>query len=476
VLLAALGAGYYGLGRSLWLDEAWVGNSVLAPSLGAMFFHTHWLQVNPPVFLMLVRAAVRLFGLSNESLRLVPLLLGVTAAGCMLAAGRRLVSPGFAVLAAALLAFHPNVIEYSHTLKPYSGEAAASAAVLLAAIAYLQDPDRSRFAGLMAVTMIALPLAYPAVFLLPGIVLVVWHAQGWKQAALAVALAGIEFGIVYGVFIRPNTSPALREFFRASADAGITPGVLAALLFVIAAAAWAAWRVKNGSAGIREWVQLLCLLPCLLLAVAGILGWYPNSHRTRLFVLPGFIMAVILTAEQLLRRWRFPAEIAALCLALAAPVYAIAKEVQEHRNQPEENSGAAVRFLEEHAAPGDLVLVHPSTREGFLLYSAMDGWQPPPGEIVFTNTGWPCCQRDADPKPGGSTAAAVKDDLDARVPRPFARRVWLYSTTRPTHWEYVGLREQDETERYFSDRGCISRSYNKFENLAIRLMECPASP
>ena len=102
----------------------------------------------------------------------------------------------------------------------------------------------------------------------------------------------------------------------------------------------------------------------------------------------------------------------------------------EHRNVPEEDIAGSVRFLQRNVGPGDLVLVHPSVREGFLLYARMFGWKEPP--VIFTNTGWPCCQRGIDPMPGGATERAVMEDLRGRVPREFSSRAWLYYTTRPT--------------------------------------------
>ncbi len=49
------------IGRSLWLDEAWVANSIHAPSLREMFYYPDWLQTNPPSFLLLsLRAAINL--------------------------------------------------------------------------------------------------------------------------------------------------------------------------------------------------------------------------------------------------------------------------------------------------------------------------------------------------------------------------------------------------------------------------------
>ena len=113
------------MGRSLWLDEAWVANSVLAQSLSGMFYYSGWLQTNPPLFLLAVRGAVRVFGASNTVFRLVPVLLACAAAAGMLAAGLRLLRAPLATLAAAIVVLDPTALEYSRTLKPYSADLAA---------------------------------------------------------------------------------------------------------------------------------------------------------------------------------------------------------------------------------------------------------------------------------------------------------------------------------------------------------------
>ena len=75
LLALTLVLGLYGIERSLWLDESWVANSVNAPTLGGMFYYPNWLQTSPPLFLLLARAAIRVFGLSTVVLRSVPVLL-----------------------------------------------------------------------------------------------------------------------------------------------------------------------------------------------------------------------------------------------------------------------------------------------------------------------------------------------------------------------------------------------------------------
>src|SRR5689334_14581043 len=133
LLALTLLLGLYGIERSLWLDEAWVANSVNAPTLSGMFYYPNWLQTSPPLFLLLGRIAIRVFGLSTVVLRSVPLLLSLVAVWAMLRAARRVVSAPFAVLATAALAFHPTVVEYFKAFKQYGGEIAATAALLWAA-------------------------------------------------------------------------------------------------------------------------------------------------------------------------------------------------------------------------------------------------------------------------------------------------------------------------------------------------------
>ncbi len=468
LILGVFSLGIYGMGRSLWLDEAWVANSIHAQSLAGMFYYPDWLQVNPPLFLLLARAAVRVLGASNAAFRVVPLLLAVAAAASMLAVSRRLLRPGFAILAASVVAFDPTAIEYSRTLKPYSGELAASAILLLAAVRYVQQPDRRRYLWLLATVALAMPLAYSAVFVVPGIVLILGRSGAGLRPAILASLAG---GILLGMYwfsIRPNLAPELREFWAAGADRGMTAGLWAALLFCIAAAIRAGLK--------RDLIAIVCVVPCLLLAAGGALGWYPVSHRTRLFALPCFTLLAMMTAEDLLRRWpdrwfdQKAVEATALALALGIAGHAAVSQVIERRATAEEDFAAAVRFLEQRVRPADLLLVHACCKEGFLLYSKMDGWNPP--RVLYGDTGWPCCARGKNARPGSSTESAVIGDLDAKIPRGYSGRIWLLFTTRPTQWSYVGLDEGELWRKHLWDRGCPPGPYLRFENLAVSPMDC----
>ena len=71
--------GLAGMHRGLWLDEAWVANSLRSATSGEMWWGGEWLQTSPPLFLALGRVWLAVAGLSVEALRVVPLVFALVA-------------------------------------------------------------------------------------------------------------------------------------------------------------------------------------------------------------------------------------------------------------------------------------------------------------------------------------------------------------------------------------------------------------
>jgi len=130
----------------------------------------------------------------------------------------------------------------------------------------------------------------------------------------------------------------------------------------------------------------------------------------------------------------------------------------------------AVRYLHQKVSPSDVVLVHASLREGFLLYSAIEGWTAPP--VIYGDTGWPCCPRDRPSGPDTATPDKVNRDLDDKVPRDFHGRIWLFYTDRPLHWDYLHAYDPKIWQNYFWSRNCRPQVYIRFANLGLVPMNC----
>ena len=468
LLALTLLLGLYGIERSLWLDEAWVANSVNASTLGGMFHYPNWLQTTPPLFLLLARVAVKAFGLSTVVLRSVPMLLSLVAVWAMLGAARRVVSPSWAVLATAALAFHPTVVEYFRSFKQYGGEVAATCAVLWAAVAYLRQPRHKQFCVLLAVVVGAMTLSYPTVFLLPGLILVIAGSDRVRALTLT-GVTGAAVGVLSWFLVRPNYTPALRAYWRSDPETLLTPGMIAAIAFCAVVTVQIARK--------RDPVSILLLTPCVLLFASEVLGWYPASPRTQLFVRPCFLLLVAMNAEDLVTfmKWRRRTVDAVVILAAAVVMFlGVRKQFHEGRFQPEEDMSGAVRYLRKNVGPSDLVLVHPSLEEGFLLYTAMQGWTAKP--VIYGDTGWPCCPRG---RPAGvdiSTPEKIRRDLDSKIPRDFHGRIWLFYTNRPTHWAYVLVEDSKLWQNYFWSRDCRPDLYIRFANLGLTPMTCAGRP
>ncbi|MEO8099424.1 MAG: hypothetical protein ABI811_17105 [Acidobacteriota bacterium] len=470
-LLAVLGGtlwiGLQGLSRSLWLDEAWVANSVRAATLGDMFWRSDWLQTSPPLFLLAARAAIRIFGLSTETLRSVPLVFALISAGALIAAARR-VAPSFAMLAGAALIFPAISLEYFLSFKQYGCEAAAAALILAALSFYIVEP-RLGFVPLFCVVFFAAGLSYSSIFLLPGVLLAVYRTEGKRHTLTLAAGSGIAFALLYFLFIQPNVEPSLWQYWRGGFSEAYTPGVW---VWIGGTAALTLYALRSPATGrqhlLRQHLLLACLLPGILLVIAELTGWYPASPRTRLFIRPCFILAVAMVLEDFAgRAWRW-APVAANLAALIVVMFAL-----PIRLLPLEDYPPAIAYLREHVGPNDLLLVHPDALEGFRLYSAMAHWDPP---MHAGSTGWPCCPRGSSTHPdfGPSSEARVDADLARKISPDFSGRVWLFYANRPLHWKYIGLDEGDLWRRRVWDRGCPPVEYIALPNLVIAPMQCGA--
>jgi 4-amino-4-deoxy-L-arabinose transferase-like glycosyltransferase len=147
--LLAVGAAArtHGLGRSLWLDEAWVANSVLAPGLAEMLRYEAWLQTSPPLFLILVRGTAALAGDGNLAFRLLPWLFSLASLALFAALAWRWLGAPAALASVALFALSPHVALAGASLKPYASDAFGSLALLAAGAAYLARPSGRRLAA-----------------------------------------------------------------------------------------------------------------------------------------------------------------------------------------------------------------------------------------------------------------------------------------------------------------------------------------
>lgn len=513
---------FIGLGKSIWLDEAWVANSVTAGSLAGMFYYPSWLQTSPPLFLVLVRGTVDGLGLSNSVLRLIPLLFGVLAAVSMFILARRILSPRYALLAWTMFVLSPLAIGFSKELKQYSSELAATTTILLVCIMYLEQPTSRRFWVLLGTTAAGLLIAYSVAFVLPGIILVVClrpiqfgsaqpvsTVRKWSGLTRGLIFAAVAGGILIGVyflFASPNNSSDLRSFFaqdrdtRSLVSVAISDGyyllnllpipdrvlqrkeLVSAVIdpLLLVGFALACLRFRRGR---RRWleVQAICAIPPLLLSICNALSWYPRVDRTSLFVLPALALLLMCNLQlvahfainRFRRDWLRPLlDVALVCVTLLMVERALANNPISALNMPTEDVAAAVSFLRSNVQRGDILWVHASCSESFKLYVKMTSWSDAPAR--FGHTGWPCCPRGIHVM-GSATEEDVSNDLDRGIPSNFSGRVWLLYTKRIVHWKFVGIDEPQIMDAFFRQRGCLQKPTPLFHNMGVSAFDCKSN-
>ena len=106
--------------RPLWVDEAMLALNILHRPLHGFFRPLEDNQVSPLGFLWLEWLASRLLGSAEWALRLIPFLAAVAGLIVFARLARRMLEPGAALLATALAALSPLLIDYGAEVKSYS--------------------------------------------------------------------------------------------------------------------------------------------------------------------------------------------------------------------------------------------------------------------------------------------------------------------------------------------------------------------
>ena len=522
VLLILLGTllRLHGLDRSLWLDEAWVANSIRAETVGGMLQYESWLQTTPPLLLLLVRIGSDLLGEGNAALRAIPALLGILALPIFASVALRLLAPPFAVWAVLLLSLSPEVAWHSSSLKQYGGDVFAATALLALGLAYLERP-MSRRLGLALLCFVPLgllsywsffffgPFLYGA--LLPGAAAGGTPARarpGWGRVLAAVAVGGVAGIAEWWLFVRPNTSTALFGFFGDGFPSSWGPGALldfwarrvgiladampftrpgGALRFgVLAIAAWGmvAWSLRARPRRFHH--ALLLVLPGVGFALANLLGvvpWSPRGLRILLFLHPPVALAFAAGCQSLAeaafgrhRQGRGLPVVAWTLVVLCSAAVAFAGtwngwERWLQRGSTQDAEGA-VAALAERARPDDAVYVHASMVEQFAFYERRT---PVATDLVVRGRiGSPCCPRGTALDWGTPADRVLPAEL-ARIALPHpGGRLLLLATGHPRFWELVGRDDAALLVRALGPRGCRPEATEHFDGVRLDILRCGA--
>lgn len=330
-LLLALGAALrlalYLSHSSLSIDETSLALDIGTHSFAQLLHPLPSLQTAPPLYLETTKLATVLFGMSEWSLRLVPLVCGMALLVVMWRVARRVLPEPAAIATVGLGAVTPTLVQYSVIAKPYIGDTLTALVMMALALDVLEDPAGPRRwwrLGLGGTAAVLWSIPAPFVLVAIGVALAwgLWarhRRPEWRRIAACGAGWGIACAIVYVFFYRaPAASPYMAQFWSAAFFTPLhqagwrllgtilvqalvarpvpAPAMLVVLLLLASGCAYL-WRIG------QRWVVVVLGATLLTVLAASTAHRYPLSPRLLLGVVPMLLLATG-AALALVTAWR----------------------------------------------------------------------------------------------------------------------------------------------------------------------------
>jgi hypothetical protein len=185
-------------GRSLWADEAMLALNIVNRNFAALFQPLEYDQGAPLGFLLVEKLFNSILGRHELVLRFFPLLAGLASLWLfyLLLMSLRGAERRSNLLALALFAFNPQLVDYSSEAKQYIVDAAVTLGLLLLAIPTFHNQfDKKNFIWLGAAGILALWFSHPALFVLAGIgvalVVLFLRARDYQNLKTALGIGAL---------------------------------------------------------------------------------------------------------------------------------------------------------------------------------------------------------------------------------------------------------------------------------------------
>ncbi len=322
----------WGQARSVYLDEVNLLRNFLERDYTGLFRPLSYEQYSPPLFSVLMKAVVQVFGTGERAIRLVPMLAGCGLLGLFRGLAWRWLRPGWAVLAVAFVAFGGVFIDYATICKQYSTDGLVAVALLVLAERQARQPTLTFRAALgwAALGAALVWASMPAVFVLAGVgLMLAWQyraqlrgAAGGRLVALGACWA-LSFLVYFKLLLQADAQSDYLQSFHHDAFLAFPPRsgaqwqllgsqlgglvdkafgktTLALVVAGIGAVAGVAQLLRRFSA--RSVLLLVPLVACL---AASALQYYSLLARLVLFLLPGLLLLLFTGLQAVAGRWRW---------------------------------------------------------------------------------------------------------------------------------------------------------------------------
>ena len=276
ILALAMALRFYHLtSAAIWGDE---GSSLLLSeyALADLWFHAAH-DVHPPLYFLLLRGWIEVFGDSIGSIRSLSAIPGVAVVGLGIWLTRQLSTRRAAVLAGILLVLLPTAVRYSQEVRMYSLLGVWLLGATLALVYWVRQPERARY---LAVYVLLMSAGFYTHYFTALCVLVHWAYLGLQAPGQRLItrpawwVANVAIVLLYLPWL-PNLLDLVQhvEQLKVGGDIGWEEPVnLLSLSSII-------WQFLLQDDGLGLWPPLFWLLPLLLAVVVVSTAWRNNAAR-----------------------------------------------------------------------------------------------------------------------------------------------------------------------------------------------------
>jgi len=364
------------LSQMLWYDEAYTAMLARLP-LAQMVVATAN-DVHPPTWYLIEIAFVRLFGMSEASLRLPSAILGVLAVWLTYRLAKAIIpdqGERYALMAAGLMAINPFAVYYSQEARMY---ALLMVAVLLACLGAVE-----RRAWLLTLGVALTLMSHNLGVIYISFIALATHKSDWRKNSVAMAAGAIPWLVWLPQLFRQATSGQFSGSYWISYFTGNSVARLLAewaqLWFPHFQPGWTVWigaliafsllifpllELVRRRAGPAAVLAILVIGPGLLeLAISAI--WQPVIlARTLVGCLPAWCILIAWWIT-LPRRWNVPR----MVLIGSAAGVIIATTISLYSFERSPNMKNVIAWLNLNSQPSDIIChTSESTRVFFDFY------------------------------------------------------------------------------------------------------------
>ncbi|OUJ74457.1 glycosyltransferase family 39 protein [Hymenobacter crusticola] len=400
----ALRVWQWSLGTTMFMDELAIVHNVVTRSVGQLVrAPLAEAQVAPPLFLLAEKACLVLFGKSELSLRLPPLLASLAALLLLWPVARRVLDERLVPLALLTFAVGVTFVHYSNQVKQYASDAAVGLLVVYLALRLRERQlPSTRFWVLAALAGLVLPFYSQASLMYfagcgAALVLLASFDAGRPRLRVTMTVVGAwAVGCVLSLALAQHTlRPIDQAFMQYFWREGMLP--LSARLPIDftqdIAERWAnglGWPHPTSiwvgftllGVGLLWWqrreVALLLTAPWVLSTLAALLHQFPLRQRLMDFLVPTLILFVF-AAFQALVRWAWQRHAGLGAVALGLCLLPVLYSTTRHNLPPfcVEDAKTLYAKLAQVRRPSDAVYAYYGAGQYLRWYGPAYGLRPP---------------------------------------------------------------------------------------------------